>query len=76
MKQGVNTATVVMQVGPSYCDLCGEWPAAMTKNGKRCHLCECKDICAEHPVAFPKDARMIRDLQSIGVRVPDAQRGG
>jgi len=67
--------TVNGLVGPSYCSLCGEWPARQTKTGMRCHLCMCRDICAEHPVPMPSDPQMRRDLESIGVIV-DANAHG
>ncbi len=64
-----DSGTVESLVGPSYCSLCGEWPARETKHGRRCHLCECRDICAEHPVPMPSDPKMRQDLESIGVIV-------
>ncbi len=65
----LDSDTVNGLVGPSYCSLCGEWPARETKHGLRCHLCECRDICAEHPVPMPSNPQMRRDLESIGVIV-------
>ncbi len=53
--------------GPSYCNLCGEWPARQTANGLRCHLCECRDICADNPVPLPDGRECLQDLASIGV---------
>lgn len=53
--------------GPSYCASCGEWPARMTPNGLRCHLCECRDYCAANPVPLPDNPLMLKDLASIGV---------
>lgn len=38
-----------------------------TPNGLRCHLCECRDYSAAHPVPLPGNADMLRDLASIGV---------
>ena len=51
-----SSGTVECVVGPRHCALCGEWPARETKNGLRCHLCECRDICAEYPVPMPGDS--------------------
>lgn len=53
--------------GPSCCASCGEWPARMTLNGLRCHLCECRDIAAANPVPLPSNPEMLKDLASIGV---------
>lgn len=53
--------------GPSYCKLCGEWPARQTSKGLRCHLCECRDICADNPVPLPSSRECLQDLASIGV---------
>lgn len=53
--------------GPSYCKLCGEWPARQTSKGLRCHLCECRDICADNPVPLPAGRDCLQDLASIGV---------
>lgn len=53
--------------GPSFCQTCGQWPARMTLNGLRCHLCECRDYCNSHPVPLPRNADMLRDLAKIGV---------
>lgn len=60
-------------VGPRHCALCGEWPARETKHGLRCHLCECRDICAEHPVPPPGGqhiGRVENTSQGVYVRVP------
>lgn len=53
--------------GPSLCATCGEWPTAMTTNGLRCHLCECRDIAAANPVPLPDSPEMLKDLAIIGV---------
>lgn len=53
--------------GPRYCAVCGEWPATETPLGLRCHLCECRDYAAAHPVPLPENHEMLRDLASIGV---------
>ena len=53
--------------GPRYCAVCGEWPAMETPLGLRCHLCECRDYAAAHPVPLPENREMLRDLASIGV---------
>lgn len=53
--------------GPRYCAVCGEWPAMETPLGLRCHLCECRDYAAAHPVPLPENPEMLRDLASIGV---------
>lgn len=53
--------------GPSFCKLCGEWPARHTSRGLRCHLCECRDICADNPVPLPDGRECLQDLASIGV---------
>lgn len=53
--------------GPRYCAVCGEWPAMETPLGLRCHLCECRDYAAAHPVPLPENPDMLRDLASIGV---------
>jgi len=66
--------TVHGLVVPSYCALCGEWPALEIAHGLRCHLCMCRDICADHPVPMPRDPQMRRDLESIGVVVAANER--
>lgn len=38
-----------------------------TALGLRCHLCECRDYAAAHPVPLPENPEMLRDLASIGV---------
>ena len=38
-----------------------------TPLGPRCHLCECRDYAAAHPVPLPETTEMLRDLASIGV---------
>jgi hypothetical protein len=38
-----------------------------TPQGLRCHLCECRDYAASHPVPLPSNPDMLRDLASIGV---------
>jgi hypothetical protein len=38
-----------------------------TALGLRCHLCECRDYAAAHPVPLPENTEMLRDLASIGV---------
>lgn len=53
--------------GPSYCKLCGEWPARQTPKGLRCHLCECRDICEDNPVPLPEGRECLQDLANIGV---------
>ena len=53
--------------GPRYCATCGEWPAMVTPLGLRCHLCECRDYAAAHPVPLPTNPEMLRDLAIIGV---------
>ena len=53
--------------GPTYCAVCGEWPARQTERGNRCHLCESREWCAEHPVPLPSNQKMLKDLASIGV---------
>lgn len=53
--------------GPRYCTACGAWPAMETPQGLRCHLCECRDYAASHPVPLPSNPDMLRDLASIGV---------
>lgn len=69
--------TVDGVAGPRHCALCGEWPARETKNGLRCHLCECRDICAEHPVPMPgedwkREAGRLREALQIIARNVDA----
>lgn len=56
-----------LDYGPSYCAVCGEWPASMTPRGKRCHLCWTRDIAAENPVPLPNGKQCLKDLASIGV---------
>lgn len=72
-----SSGTVEGVVGPRHCALCGEWPARETKNGLRCHLCECRDICAEHPVPMPgehwkREAVRLREALQIIARNVDA----
>ena len=56
-----------LDCGPSYCAVCGEWPASMTPKGKRCHMCWTRDIAAENPVPLPNGKQCLEDLASIGV---------
>ena len=53
--------------GPSYCGVCGEWPASLTPKGKRCHMCWTRDIAADNPVPLPNGKKCLEDLASIGV---------
>lgn len=53
--------------GPSYCDVCNEWPARMTDKGMRCHMCWTRDVAAAHPVPLPDGKKCLEDLASIGV---------
>lgn len=52
--------------GPTHCDICGEWPARRTERGKRCHLCESRDWCAEHPVPLPSSLETVKELADLG----------
>lgn len=65
--RAVGTSGFVQPVGPSKCDVCGEWPARMTERGQRCHLCESREWCADHPVPLPDGKQCLEDLASIGV---------
>ena len=51
--------------GPTYCDMCGRWPATRYNNGTRC--CTCDDIrwAKHHPVPLPKDPAMCKDLERL-----------
>lgn len=53
--------------GPSHCSICGTWPAERTTKGLRCHLCKCRDICADNPVPLPESRECLKDLAIIGV---------
>lgn len=53
--------------GPIYCQSCGAWPARQTERGPRCHLCESREWCEEHPVPLPDSPDCLLDLASIGV---------
>jgi hypothetical protein len=53
--------------GPSYCAVCGEWPAHQTPHGLRCNLCDDREWAAAHPVPLPNNPEMLRDLAIIGV---------
>ena len=50
--------------GPTHCDICGEWPARQTDRGRRCHLCETREWCNEHPVPLLSNMETdaLRDL--------------
>lgn len=52
--------------GPTHCDICGEWPARRTERGKRCHLCESREWCAEHPVPLPSSLETVKELADLG----------
>lgn len=52
--------------GPTHCDLCGEWPARHTERGKRCHMCETREWCAEHPVPLPSNLETVKELADLG----------
>lgn len=52
--------------GPTYCDICGEWPARHTERGKRCHICESREWCAEHPVPLPNNLEIVKELADLG----------
>lgn len=52
--------------GPTYCDLCGTWPARETDRGKRCHICETREWCEEHPVPLPSNPETVRELADLG----------
>ncbi len=55
-------------IGPSYCELCGTWPAHVTFRGsRRCSLCDDREWAAAHPVPLPENIGMLQDLASIGV---------
>lgn len=49
--------------GPTHCDICEEWPARLTERGKRCHMCETREWCYEHPVQLPSN------LETVKVRI-------
>ncbi len=55
-----------VELGPTTCDLCGFWPARRTERGNRCHLCEAREWCAEHPVPLPKN----RETPILGACTP------
>lgn len=65
--RAVVSSGLVRPVGPSNCDVCGEWPARMTERGQRCHFCWTRDIAAENPVPLPDGKQCLEDLASIGV---------
>lgn len=52
--------------GPTHCDICGEWPARRTERGKRCHLCETREWCNEHPVPLPSNEEAVKELADLG----------
>ena len=52
--------------GPTHCDVCGEWPARQTERGKRCHMCESREWCAEHPVPLPNNLETVKELADLG----------
>lgn len=53
-------------MGPSYCEICNEWPARQTERGNRCHLCENREWCDEHPVPLPDDPETVKKLADLG----------
>ena len=65
--QPVGLGAMTGSVGPKHCAVCGEWPARQTERGNRCHLCESREWCEEHPVPLPSNRKMLEDLASIGV---------
>ena len=36
--------------GPTYCDMCGRWPATRYNNGTRCCICDDLRWAKHHPV--------------------------
>lgn len=58
---GISTSS-----GPTYCDICGEWPARQTERGKRCHICESREWCDEHPVPLPSNIETVKELAELG----------
>lgn len=65
--QPVGLGAMTGSAGPAHCAVCGEWPARPTERGNRCHLCESRERCSEHPVPLPGHREMLDDLASIGV---------
>ena len=53
--------------GPSYCAKCGTWPAHPTARGLRCNSCDYIEYALLHPVPFPRDMNMLKDLADAGV---------
>ncbi len=53
--------------GPSYCAKCGKWPAHGTDRGLRCCSCDDIEYALLHPVPFPKELGMLKDLADAGV---------
>ena len=51
---------------PTYCDICGEWPARRTERGKRCNMCEIREWDAEHPVPLPSIIEAVKELADLG----------
>jgi len=52
--------------GPTYCAICGEWPARQTGRGNRCHLCESREWCEDHPVPLPSNPETVKELADLG----------
>ncbi len=52
--------------GPTYCAVCGEWPARLTERGNRCHLCESLEWATEHPAPLPSNVETVKELADLG----------
>ena len=63
--------------GPRYCTACGAWPAMETPQGLRCHLCECRDYAASHPVPLrqkPAKSSFLQENDRKTTHIPHPDR--
>ena len=56
---------VSVDTGPTLCDVCGQWPARRYPQGKRCHMCWCRDVAAANPVPLPSDPKMRAEIEAL-----------
>ena len=51
--------------GPTYCSVCGAWPASAFTSGNLCHMCELRVWAKRYPVPLPSDTSMVKELAGI-----------
>jgi hypothetical protein len=67
-RDGTALPPTTCSAGPTHCDICDEWPARQTELGKRCHMCETREWCAEHPVQLPSNPETVKELADLGYK--------